>query len=87
MLRSLRPSQNGNFSVPGAGQGGVSFPKPTVVDEAAYAVDVAALGEADVVRVQRRLDELERRLAEVEGLRPAARLRRELTRVARRFAR
>ena len=62
VLRTLRSSRNGGFSLDG-----IAFPRPTVVDEAAYAVDVAALGEADVVRVQRRLDELEQRVAAVEG--------------------
>jgi Glycosyl transferase family 2 len=74
VLRSIRSARNGGFSLDG-----VAFPRPTVVDEAAYAVDVAAVGEADVVRVQRRLDELEQRVAAVEsGL---------LARIARRFAR
>ncbi|HWJ31693.1 MAG TPA: glycosyltransferase family 2 protein [Gaiellaceae bacterium] len=73
-LRTLRSSQNGGFSL-----GGISFPRPTVVDDAAYAVDVAALGEADVVRMQRRLDELEQRVAMVEtGL---------FGRIVRRFSR
>ena len=74
VLRGLRSSQNGGFSL-----AGVAFPRPTVVDDASYAVDVAALGEADVVRVQRRLDELEQRVAAVEGG--------LLGRIARRFAR
>ena len=39
-----------------------AFPLPTLVDDAEYAVEAAVLGEADVVRLQRRLDELERRL-------------------------
>ena len=38
------------------------FPRPNVVDDAAYAVDVMALGEADVVRLQRQLDTLDERL-------------------------
>jgi hypothetical protein len=42
------------------------FPTPTLVDEATYAVEAAVLGEADVVRLQRRLDELEHRLASIE---------------------
>jgi hypothetical protein len=63
--------------------GQLSFPRPTVVDEAAYAVDVAALGEADVVRVQRRLDVLEPRLAALER-RPAARIAQKLAAAARR---
>ena len=75
VLRTLRSAQNGGYSLDG-----IAFPRPSVVDEAAYAVDVAALGEADVVRVQRRLDELEQRVAAVEsgGL---------LGRIVRRFAR
>jgi Glycosyl transferase family 2 len=74
VLRGIRSARNGGFSLPG-----VVFPRPTVVDEAAYAVEVAAAGEADVVRVQRRLDELEQRVAAVEGGLAA--------RIARRFAR
>jgi hypothetical protein len=42
------------------------FPRPSVVEDAAYAVEAAVLGEADAVRLQRRLDELERRLATLE---------------------
>ncbi|MFL5950828.1 MAG: glycosyltransferase family 2 protein [Gaiellaceae bacterium] len=62
VLRRLRSAQNGGYSLDG-----VSFPRPSVVDDASYAIDVAAVGEADVVRVQRRLDELEQRVAAVEG--------------------
>ena len=60
----------------------VTFPRPTVVDEAAYAVDVAALGEADVVRLQRRLDTLEQRLLKLER-RPLVRVDRKLRRAAK----
>ncbi len=49
-----------------SGSGPLVFETPTLVDEATYAVEAAALGEADVVRLQRRLDELEHRLATVE---------------------
>ena len=49
-----------------AGDVRLDFPTPTLVDEAAYAVEAAVLGEADVVRLQRRLDELEHRLASIE---------------------
>jgi Glycosyl transferase family 2 len=55
----------------------IGFPRPTVVDEAAYAVDVAALGEADLVRLQRRLDTLEQRLLTMER-RPTVRIQRKL---------
>jgi hypothetical protein len=62
----------------------LTFPRPTVVDEAAYAVDVAALGEADVVRLQRRLDTLEGRLLTVER-RPSVRVENKLRRVAKKL--
>ena len=64
----------------------LTFPRPTVVDEAAYAVDVAALGEADVVRLQRRLDTLEQRLLTLER-RPLVRVDRRLRGVAKRLLR
>lgn len=59
------------------------FPLPTLVDDAEYAVEAAVLGEADVIRLQRRLDELERRLQGVEQRLPR-RAYRKLTRTARR---
>jgi hypothetical protein len=61
----------------------LTFPRPSVVEEAAYAVDVAALGEADVVRLQRRLDTLEQRLLTLER-RPSARIYGRLRRAAKR---
>ena len=64
----------------------LTFPRPTVVDEAAYAVDVAALGEADVVRLQRRLDTLEQRLRALEHG-PGLRAYRKLTRAGRKLLR
>jgi glycosyl transferase family 2 len=62
------------------------FPRPTVVDDAAYAVDVAALGEADAVRLQRRLDTLEQRLQRLERL-PSVRIDRTLRRAAKKVLR
>lgn len=61
-----------------------SFPRPNVVDEAAYAVDVSALGEADAIRLQRRLDTLEQRLHQLERL-PGLRIERRLRRAARKL--
>jgi Glycosyl transferase family 2 len=61
-----------------------TFTRPSVVDEAAYAVDVAALGEADVVRLQRRLDTLEHRLVTLEH-RPLVRVDRRLRAVAKKL--
>jgi hypothetical protein len=49
-----------------SGGGPLEFPTPELVDEATYAVEAAVLGEADVVRLQRRLDQLEHRLRSVE---------------------
>jgi Glycosyl transferase family 2 len=63
-----------------------TFPRPTVIDDAAYAVDVAALGEADVVRLQRRLDTLEQRLQKLERL-PGVRIELKLRRAAKKVFR
>ena len=51
-----------------------TFPIPTLVEDAEYAVEAAVLGEADVVRLQRRLDELESRLHTLEARTGDARL-------------
>jgi hypothetical protein len=52
------------------------FPRPTPAEEAAYAVELAALREAEVTEARKRLDELEARLAAVEsGLRESAKRR------------
>ena len=63
---------------------GARFPLPTLVEDAEYAVEAAVLGEADVVRLQRRLDELERRLQTVEQRLPR-RVYRKVTRTAGRL--
>jgi hypothetical protein len=88
-LRALRDSTNGGgrqFALPHDGGNRLTFPRPTVVDEAAYAVDVAALGEADVIRLQRRLDTLEQRLFALER-NPGLRLDRNLRRAAKKVLR
>jgi hypothetical protein len=69
-----------------AGEGKLEFPVPSLVDEATYAVEAAVLGEADVVRLQRRLDTLEQRLASVEQRLPN-RVYRKLAGPARRVLR
>jgi hypothetical protein len=61
----------------------LAFPLPSLVDDAAYAVEAAVLGEADVVRLQRRLDTLEKRLLSLE-LRLPSRVYRKVTRTAKR---
>ena len=83
-LRTLRIGAD--FARPADGKARLTFPRPSVVDEAAYAVDVAALGEADIVRIQRRLDLLEPRLQALEQ-RPTVRVPRKLTEAARRLLR
>lgn len=85
-LRKLARDGRGGFVLPSRGQPGLHFPIPTVVEDAAYAVDIAVCGEADVVRAQRRLDELERRLGDLER-RPSARLVRLARRLARKLRR
>ena len=47
--------------------GKLTFPQPTDADDVAYAVETAVLDEAYIVRVQRRLDALEQRLAALES--------------------
>lgn len=55
-------------------EGRLDFAPPTAADDALYAAEVAVLAEADVVRLQRRLDELDARLGSLEaGLAPRAR--------------
>jgi hypothetical protein len=45
----------------------LTFPAPTEVDEAEYAVETAVLEESYVIRAQRQLDSLEQRLQALEG--------------------
>ena len=42
------------------------LPRPSIVDDASYAVDVAAVGEADISAVRERLDRLEGEIARLE---------------------
>jgi hypothetical protein len=51
----------------------LAFPEPTPGEDAAYAAEAAALTEADVIRVERRIDVLERRLRPLERRRPRLR--------------
>ena len=64
-LRASEASAGRAFRLPAEGPP-LSFPTPTLVEDAGYAVEAAALGEADVIRLQRRLDTLEQRLASLE---------------------
>jgi len=80
-LRQLRASEDSYAPVGETGP--LSFPLPSLVEDAAYAVEAAVLGEADVVRLQRRLDTLERRLQSLE-LRLPNRMYRKLSSSAKR---
>jgi tetrahydromethanopterin S-methyltransferase subunit G len=81
-LRQLRDPSSESYLPPGSAPE-LRFPLPTLVEDAEYAVEAAVLGEADVIRLQRRLDELERRLQTVEQRLPR-RAYRKLTRTAKR---
>jgi hypothetical protein len=65
------------------GGGELTFRVPDLVDDAAYAVDCAAVGEVDLPRLERELAELEARIAWLEQ-RLWPRLLRRVTRLARR---
>jgi hypothetical protein len=73
-LRLGRADQNDRqFAVPSERAAALSLPAPTVTDDVAYAVEAAALVEADIVRAQRQVDRVEERLQRLER-RPLARL-------------
>ena len=81
-LRQLR-DEDGSFA--GAMNGGspLRLPVPSVVDDAAYAADIAAFDEANVIRARRELDRLEARLSSVER-RLGQRVARRISRLVRR---
>jgi hypothetical protein len=61
----------------------LSFPRPSVVDDALFAVEAAVVAQADEIRQRRQVDDLERRLQDVEallGVRIQRRLQQLLTR-------
>ena len=64
-----------------AGGGTPAFPPPELSDDMELALDVALLGDADVIRTHARLDALEVRLAAVESTLPEM-----LKRTLRKFA-
>ena len=70
-LRALRlaPEREGarRYALPGEAGPQLDFSPAPAADEAAYAVEAAALGEADAVRIQRRVDALEQRLGALEA--------------------
>jgi hypothetical protein len=68
------------------GGGVLSFPRPSTLETASFAIDAAVLGEADVIRTQRWLDDLERRVGRLERTTPV-RVERRLRELARRALR
>jgi hypothetical protein len=82
-LRGLRGESSGRFAPPTVGDRGIAFPVPTIVDDASYAVECAAVGEVDLVRLDRHIRELELRIAALEA-RFWPSVRRALRRLARR---
>lgn len=65
-LRALRDESTGEFVVVAGGAPRLRFHPATVVEDAGYAVEIAVLGEADVVRLRRDLEQLEQRVARIE---------------------
>jgi len=82
-LRTLRDARTGGFALPTEGRSNLAFPVPNIVDDASYAVECAAVGEVDLVRLDRHLRDLEQRIAALEA-RIWPRVRRALRRLARR---
>ena len=66
-----------------AARGTLELPRPTTIETASFAIEAAVLGEADVIRTQRWLDDLERRVGRLERTTPV-RIERRLRTLARR---
>jgi hypothetical protein len=62
-LSQLR--EGSGYRLPGRGEP-ISFPAPTVVDDAQYAVECAAVGEVNLDRLDQQIRELEDRIAVLE---------------------
>jgi hypothetical protein len=67
VLRTLRVEDDDRaFAIPSERSMPLSLPAPSVEEDARYAMEAAVLGEADAVRLQRRVDAFEERLASLE---------------------
>jgi hypothetical protein len=65
-LRALREkATEGNYALPSAA-GAMTFRTPDIVDDAAYAVECAAVGEVDLPRLEEYVTELEQRVGWLE---------------------
>jgi hypothetical protein len=73
----------GNGASPEFVHGLPPFPRPSVVDDALFAVEAAVVAHADEIRLRRQVDDLERRLQDVESL-LAVRAQQRLRRLLRR---
>ena len=71
VLRDLRNEAEdgdaGGYALPAGGANRIAFPVPSIVDDAAYAVECAAVGEVDLVRLDRQIRDLELRIAALEA--------------------
>ncbi len=76
-LRSVADPQSGRFALPSDDRPALALAPPSIVDDATFAAEVAVLGEANLFRAVRRLDDLERRVHALEGD-PALRVSRSL---------
>ena len=65
-LHSLVDPATGQFSLPDGDRPRLAIVAPSLVDDAQFAADVAVLGEANVIRAQRRIDDVDRRLQVLE---------------------
>ena len=65
-LRLVQPSDGRRFATPSERAATLEFVRPTLAEDAAFAAEAAALTESYVVRAQRRLDDLERRIESLE---------------------
>jgi len=69
-LRRLREEGGGGggtYALPTDGIARITFPVPTVVDDASYAIECAAVGEVDLVRIDEQIRQLEARIAALEA--------------------
>jgi hypothetical protein len=84
-LRRLREEggSGGTYALPIDGVGRITFPVPTVVDDASYAIECAAVGEVDLVQLDEQIRQLEARIGALEAT-IWARVRSAVRRLARR---
>jgi hypothetical protein len=66
-LRTLRERAEPDRTYARPGAGALRLPVPSVVDDAQYAVECAALGEVDFGPLEEHIAELERRVAQLEA--------------------